>query len=169
MIADLFDLDKLRRAIIYTAYILVTLLFQTMLFSRITVLGVRAMFVPAAITALGMFEGGEWGGFFGLLCGILLDMSLGTTALFTVLLPIVGFGAGVLGRFVVNRSLFSFLCTALAAFILTAAFQMFRLLVFKGQDAGALMWTALLQTLWSLPLAPPFFYICRALSRKKLD
>lgn len=168
MIADLFDFDKIRRAIIYAAYILVTLLFQTMLFSRLTILGVRAMFVPAAIVALGMFEGAEWGAAFGLLTGVLLDMSLGTGALFTLLLPIVGFGAGLLGTFVVNKSLFSYLCTCLMALLLTAVFQIFPLLLFKGQPLLPMLRTALLQTLWSLPVAVAFFYPCRSISGKKL-
>ena len=50
---------------------------------------------------------------------------------------------------------------ALAALFLSAFAQMFGLLVYKGQNSFALWWTAILQTLWSVPFIFPAYYICK--------
>ena len=49
------------------------------------------------------------------------------------------------------------------AFTLTAVVLavVFGLLVYKGQNSFALWWTALLQTLWSVPFIFPAYYICK--------
>lgn len=168
MLADLINFDKVRRAIAYAAYILVVLLFQNLFFAEITVLGVRAMFVPAVIVAVGMYEGGVWGAVFGLLTGIFCDMSLGNTALFTALLPVVGFFSGMLFERAVNRSFFAYMCVSLAALVFIGFGQMFRLLVFLGQSPLALFRTLLFQTLWSLPPAALVYLPCGWLSRRRV-
>lgn len=165
MFLDLFNLDKARRAVLYAIYLLLVLLFQNMVFSRITVLGVRAMFVPAAVVAVGMFEGGVWGGVFGLFAGLLCDLSYGNAVLFAALFPVVGFCAGLLSRWFVNRRFFAYLIVCLGAFALTAFCQLFRLWVVLDQAGGPLFATAALQVLWSLPLAVPLYFPCRSIAR----
>ena len=75
IIYDLIDLKKIRRALLYIACLVVMLYIQETLLSRISPLGVRAMPVPAFIAAIGLFEGGLWGGLFGVLAGLMCDMS----------------------------------------------------------------------------------------------
>lgn len=161
MIFDLINRQKLRRCLIYAVYMILTLLAQNVLFSRISILGVKAMFVPAAVVAVGMFEGGVWGAVFGLFTGLFCDMGYGNTALFLWLFPAIGFFAGIVARYYVNKSFFSFLCVSGMAFLFTAFFQSFGLLVFKGQFSMRLVLTGLVQVLFSLPLAAPFYFICR--------
>ncbi len=168
MLWDLVNMDKLRRAIVYAAYLLLVLMLQNAVFSRVAVSGVRAMLVPAAVVAAGMFEGGVWGGLCGLGVGLLCDRTYGSTVLFTALLPAVGFFSGVLSQYFVNKRFFAYMVVSLAAFALTAFCQLFPLLVFTGQDAAALFETAALQVLLSLPLAVPLYFPCKALSGRDL-
>jgi hypothetical protein len=167
---DFIDLDKLRRGILYAALLLLFLGFQDLLFSRVAVLGVRSMFVPALVVAVGLFEGGVWGGVFGLFAGLLGDWSFAeNTVLFTVLYPMLGFFTGVLAQFLVNRRFFSYFLLSLAALALTAFCQMFRLLLVSGAHYAALLQTAGLQTLWSLPFTAPAYLACKALNRHRFD
>lgn len=155
------DLRKLRRAVLHIVMILLVIGIQDLLLSHVTILGVRPMFVPAALVAVGMLEGGVYGGLIGLLAGLLCDRSFHeNTVLFTVLMPAIGFFAGAASGFLVNKRFFSYLFVAAAALALTAVAQLLPLLLFQGTEAGPLFRTALLQCLWSLPLAaltyPPY-------------
>lgn len=169
MIYDLINLDKLRRAVIYGLFMLVVMFFQTTVFASIAPLGVRALFLPVAAVAVGMFEGAVWGGVFGLFLGLLGDIAyVENTVLFTVLFPILGYLSGFIADRFVNKRFFSFFFVCLIALLITAFCQMFRLLVFYGADPLPLIKTALLQTLWSLPFTVPLYLPCRALSQRKL-
>jgi cell shape-determining protein MreD len=169
MIFDLINLDKLRRGIIYAGILLLVLFFQTTLCARIAPLGVHAILLPIAVCAVGLFEGGVWGCVFGLFTGLLADRIFAETlVLYTLLMPALGFGAGLLAEYYVNRRFFSFFFVCIAALLITAFCQMFRLLVFSGADVLPLVRTALLQTLWSLPFTPVLYFPCRALARRNL-
>ena len=168
MFLDLIDLNKLRRGVLYALFLLLVLIVQDMVLSHVTILGVRPMILPVAVTAVALFEGGVWGGVFGLCAGLLTDMNFSeTTVLFTVVLTVIGFLTGAMAQFVLNRRFFSYLFVSLAALLLTALCQMFRLLVFQGADPIRLLLTAGLQTLWSLPFCIPVYFPCRALARRK--
>ena len=61
----------------------VTLLLQNTVFAHIALFGVHAMFVPAVVVAVGVFEGGTWGAVFGLIAGYFCAMGYpGTGMLF---------------------------------------------------------------------------------------
>ena len=79
----------------------------------------------------------------------------------------IGFGAGMLAAYLINNSIFPFLVTCLAAFLLTAFCQMFRLWIFRGASFWRLLAVALGQSVFSLPLAVPYYYICRAYHRRR--
>ena len=81
--------------------------------------------------------------------------------LFTVLFPVMGFIAGFLGDFYLNKRLFTYCILGAAALFLAAFAQMFSLLFYEGQSSTALWVTALLQTLWSLPFLFPSYYLCK--------
>ena len=85
--------------------------------------------------------------------GIFTDMfTPGTVITYTVLFPVLAFGVGILAQFFVNRRFMGFMLLALAALLLTAAVQT---LIISVKSAGSLsaLETAILQTLWSLPVS----------------
>ena len=88
---------------------LLCLLAQDSIFASLPLFGVNMFFLPAAAVAIGMFEDGVWGAAFGLVLGFLADISYNNTALFVALFPALGFFAGVLSRWYVNRRLFAYM------------------------------------------------------------
>ena len=144
MWADLINKDKVHRVLWCALYMAVTLLLQNTVFAHIALFGVHAMFVPAVVVAVGVFEGGTWGAVFGLIAGYFGAMGYpGTGMLFAVLFAVIGFGAGMLAEYLINNSLLPFLVTCLAAFLLTAFCQMFRLWIFHGASFWRLLAVAL--------------------------
>ena len=167
---DFVNLDKLRRGILYGLLLMLFLLLQNVVFSRITVLGVRCFFLPVLVLGVGLFEGGIWGGVFGLCAGILSDLAGAAAGVtFTVLFSTLGFFTGLLAQFLLNRRFFSYFVLCLLALALTAFCQFFPLLVFQDAPWRTLLRTALLQLLWSLPFSVPAYFACRALSARHFD
>lgn len=182
MLLDLIDLSKLRRGIVYGLLLAAGLILQNMIVSRITLLGVRAMLIPALVVGVGLFEGGVWGGVLGLAAGYFTDMGYsGTVVMFTVLLPAAGFFAGVLGKYMLHKGFVSYLFLTLLALAVIAFCQMFRFLFMVSDDAmgflrlylgGGTAWpvlrTGLLQTVWSLALSVPVYFPCRRIAARPM-
>ncbi|MGI5936130.1 MAG: hypothetical protein ACOX7I_04955 [Oscillospiraceae bacterium] len=169
MLLNLINLDKLRRGIIYAFLLFAVLILQNVVFSRITFLGVRAMFVPAAVVAVGVFQGSAWGGVFGLFAGLFCGMGFhGNLLLFTALFPVLGFFSGLLTEYFMNKHFLAYFFLSVMALAVTAFCQMFRLLVFLGADPADLCRVGGLQVLWSLPFTVPLFFLCRYLASKNL-
>lgn len=137
----------------YAVFLLLTLVLQNMVFPRIRPLGVCPMVLPAAVVAVGMFEGASWGAIFSLVLGIFADMDyVENTVMFTLLLPALAFFAGFVSQFFINRRFFAYMGAAFAACLITAAVQMVGTAASDGWSASMLV-TVALQTLWSLPPA----------------
>lgn len=153
---------KTRRGVLYALYLLSFLLLQNVIFSHISVFGVRAMFMPALVVAVALFEGGYRGGLFGLAAGVVCDLYFaGQTVLFTILFPVMAFTVGFMADFFLNRRFFSYAVLAVAALFLSAFAQMFSLLIYQGQGSWTLWGVAILQTLLSVPFIFPAYYICK--------
>ena len=134
-------------------YIFLCLLVQTMLLSRFRIAGICPYALPAAAVALGMFEGPIGGVLYSLVLGYFADMAfVENTVLFTLLLPALAFAAGFIAQFFINRRFFAYMGAALLGLAITALGQMLHTSTMDG-FSGAMLSTALLQTLWSLPLA----------------
>lgn len=168
MLLDLINLKKIRRALLYLLCMTVTLWLQTAVFSRVAPFGVKPFFVPVIAVAVGLWEGGVWGGVMGLVTGFHCDMAYGESSVtYLVLFAAFGFGAGLLGEFFINRRFVAFLLLSLAALAVTAVCQIFPLWAFRGVPLGTLFPVAVPQVLISLPFAVPAYFAVKAIAREK--
>ncbi|MEG0035212.1 MAG: hypothetical protein RR743_00985 [Oscillospiraceae bacterium] len=114
MLLDLINLERIRKAIIYAGLILLTLLVQNIVLSRIAIFGVRAFIVPIIVVAVGFFEGGVWGAVFGLFMGVFCDISMNDVpVLMTVLCPLIGFSPAHSQYFLLTNASSRFFSSAL--------------------------------------------------------
>ena len=150
---DFIEKLNIRKFLQYALYMLLVLVFQTMLFSQLRPLGVCSMFLPAAVAAVGMFEGAVPGAVFGLILGFFADMAfVENTVAFTVLFPALSFATSFISRFFINRRFFAYMVVAVFALAVTAVVQMVKTAVSDAWSA-IMIPTALFQVIWSLPLA----------------
>ena len=169
MLFDLIDLSKLRRVIVYALVFLVLFILQDLLVARITVFGVRAMLIPAAVVAIGLFDGGLWGGLLGLAAGLFSDMGCAEhTVLFTVLFAAAGFFSGVLGKYLLHKGFVSYIVLFVITMAVTTLCQMFPFLFFTDTDTAAVWRTGLIQLLWSIPWAVPVYFPCKSIAARPL-
>jgi cell shape-determining protein MreD len=155
---DFLTPRRFKRVLWYGVYLLVVLIVQDMVLTQIRPGGVCAFIPPAAVTAVAMFEGAVPGAIFALVLGVFTDMfTPGTLITYTLLFPFIAFGVGMLAQFFVNRRFLGFMLLALAALLLTALVQTLIIAVKSGGFFSA-VWTALLQTLWSLPFAALVYF-----------
>lgn len=158
LLKETFTPGRLRRILWYGVYMLVVLIVQDMVLTQIRPLGVCAFIPPAAVAAVGMFEGAVPGVVFGLLMGILTDMfTPGTVVTYTLLFPLIAFAVGFVSQFFINRRFPGYMVCAGAALLFTALVQAL-ITVVEGSWTLTAVFTALLQTLWSLPLAAPLYF-----------
>jgi cell shape-determining protein MreD len=164
---DLINLKKIRRALMYALCLLITMTVQGSLLSRISILGAKPMIVPVIVVAMGLFEGGLWGGVFGLIAGVLCDLaSSDTVVTFTIVLAAEGFLAGLMGHTLINRRCLSCVILCVLGLLLLAVCQIVPLWIYKGASIAALGSTALLQTAWSAPFSVPAYLACKAVATR---
>ena len=143
-----------KRVLQYALYLFLALVLQNMLFTQLRLFGACPLILPAVAVAIGMFEGGTWGAVISMILGIFADMAfVENTVTFTVLFPLLAFGAGFIAQFFINRRFFAFMGAALVGLLITGVVQMLRT---AAGDVFSLVMirTVILQTLWTLPFAP---------------
>ncbi|MCF0138305.1 MAG: hypothetical protein HUJ66_08080 [Oscillospiraceae bacterium] len=155
MLKELFEWKKIRGAVQCAVYLIAVMFLQGVLFTRLSVFGVKGIITPAAVAVMGMQMGGVKGAVFGIFAGIFSDMSFSeNTVLFTLLFPAMGFLVGFLSEFYINKNFFTFMVMSVACSILTALAQVFRAVLLSGAELLPALLTALLQILVSLlPMA----------------
>lgn len=151
----------------HTILILFLFILQSMVFSRLRIMGIAPLILPVCVVGVALFEGPSWGGGFGLAAGVFCDLSFtGTTVFFTVLLMVIGILIGLLSEYVLARGFPSYLLCSVLTLVVIALFQIFSLLVFSGVSPTVLIQVALAQSLYSLIFILPIYYLTRTVSRK---
>lgn len=152
MLNRLIDMGKMRVFLEYAVYLLLSMLLQSLLFSRLSIFGVKGFILPAAAVAAGMFLGGVRGAVFGICLGLFTDLSFtDSTFMYTLVFSILGFGAGFASEFYINKSFFVFMVMSVAAVLLTGLVQLLSAVIFSGAELLPGLLTVLLQTALSIP------------------
>ena len=145
------DFKKLRVFMEYAVYLLLAMLLQGLLFSRLSILGVKGFVLPAAVVAAGMYLGGVRGAVFGICLGLVTDMSYTESSfMYTIVFALIGFGAGFASEFYINKSFFAFMIFSMAAILLCSIVQLVHALLGGGTELLPGLLTALLQTVLSV-------------------
>ncbi|MCL2563843.1 MAG: hypothetical protein FWE08_07400 [Oscillospiraceae bacterium] len=154
------------RVLIHGAVLYVLYVLQGMVFSRLPLFGVLPLILPLSVVGVGLFEGPSWGAGVGLAAGVLCDIALGSTVLFTIALTGLGMGVGLLSSYLISRGFPSYVICCAAALLVLAFMQMFTLLVFLRQPPLALFRVGALQTAYSMLFALPMYVLTRSLARR---
>jgi len=167
---ELIDFKKVRRALWYILCIIVTVALQNLLFGRVVIFGVHPFFVPVIIIAIGVYEGAVWGAAMGLIAGYACDLTmLDSTVLYMVLFAALGFAAGFLTEFIINRRFFSCFVLCLLALLAAGICQIVPLWIFKSTPLGALLPTLLLQVLLGCPFSVPAYFAVKAICTRRRE
>lgn len=148
-----FKKENIKRVLQYALFMLLMLIFQTMVVTHFRPLGVCAFVLPTAAIAVGMFEGASFGTVFGLALGIFTDMFyVESTVMYTILFPALAFAAGFTAQYFINRRFVSFIAAAFAGMLITGFVQMLGVSL-KDSFSFSMIFTVILQTLWTMPLS----------------
>ena len=160
-----FKKINLRRLLLYFLYLFLTLVLQNMVLTHVRPLGICPFILPAAVVAVGMFEGATRGAVFGLVMGVYADMAfVDTTIGFALLFPALAFAAGFVAQFFINRRFLAYMLAAAGGLLAVALLQMLRVTVAEG-FALQMLGTVVLQTIWSLPMAAVLYFPPERLSK----
>ena len=163
---ELIDLNRIRRAISYLLLGFLALWLQTAVFSRLLLTGIRPFFVPVLPVAVGLWEGGLWGGFYGMALGLFCDIGYtDSNVQYMVLFTLLGFFAGLLGEFFINRRFFAYFLLSALALTANAAMQTIPVWVFRDAPLEELIPVAAAQFFLSLPFAVPVYFSMKAVYR----
>jgi len=159
--------ELILRIVAHGALLLALYILQAMVFPRLRIWNVAPLILPLAVVGAALFEGPTWGGWFGLGAGILSDASFSdATVMFTILLATIGLVVGLASEYLLRRGLPSYLVVSALTLLLIAFFQMFGLLVFRGENPATLLLVAGLQSAYSLLFALPLYHLTKRLGRR---
>lgn len=146
------DFKKMRVFLEYAVYLLLAMLLQGLLFSRLSIFGVKGFVLPAAVVAAGMYLGGVRGAVFGICLGLVTDMSYTESSfMYTIVFALIGFGAGFASEFYINKSFLVFMVMSVVAVLLSGLAQYLAAVIFGGAELVQGIVTVLLQTALSIP------------------
>lgn len=143
---------------LYTLAGLVWVVVQAAFLQRVTIWGVIPFLYPLIAALPATFEGPAAGTVYALACGVFCDLLLPSSipCFYTLILPLVGFAAGLLSQSLIPAGYLCSAAAALPAYLLTGIFHCIVLWA-QGHPAwGAAMSVTLrelcVSLLWSLPM-----------------
>jgi rod shape-determining protein MreD len=153
--------------IVHVLFIVLVYILQTAFFTYLPIGGVIPVLLPIAVVGIAVFEGSSRGGGYGLLAGMLCDISFNQPlSVMTVTLTLLGIFVGILSETIMARGFPTFFLSCFGALLLTSFVSMFSLLFFAQADMGALLEMGIRQTLISMLFTFPLYFAVRALGRR---
>ncbi|MBR6557342.1 MAG: hypothetical protein IKT60_07935 [Clostridia bacterium] len=160
--------EKLHKILLYSLTFVFMFLLQELFFANLPVFGFILLPIPCTVIALSMIESAPFGVFFGLACGLVLDVSCGT-ALFWYSVMLM-FASYLVGRVLTNwvhQSLPSAMILSASAFILGEILRVLILHIFiDGAGLLSVFTDAIPASLLSSVTALPFILILQHIHRK---
>ena len=160
--------EKLHKILLYSLVFFFMFLLQMLVFSNLPVLGFILLPIPCAVIALSVIEGAAFGVFFGLICGLILDVSGGTVLFwYSVSLMLASYLVGRVLTNWIRQSLPAAMILSVSAFTLGAILRVLILHVFvDGAQFLSLFTAAVPSALLSSIAALPFILILQYVHRK---
>jgi len=154
--------------LLHALVLVLAYVFQAAVFPFIRIGGFVPLLLPVVVTGIALYEGRYVGGLSGLFAGILCDISFNQpVGTFTVFLTVVGLTVGTLSDTVVLSGFMNYFFGCTAVLIISAFVQMTPIIALPNNiPTAVLMGTALGQTIYSLILAFPIWFIVRALGKR---
>lgn len=154
------------RVLVILPYLLFLYILQGMVFPRLPVFGSVPLLLPMAVVGIAIYGGRISGGAFGLLAGMLCDLSFNQpTIQFTLILTFLGLFIGYLSDTVIVTGFPSYIVCSLGVLLVSGFFQAFRPLFFESAPFRPLLSIGLRQTVVSLLFVIPMYYLNRFVSR----
>lgn len=154
------------KAFIVVPFLLILYILQGMVFTHVTLWGVKPLLLPLAVAGISLFDGAFAGGVFGIFAGMLCDMSFNQpTIAFTLILTFLGIFMGLAAETVLVHGFPSYLLLSACALFICSLMQMFPLMFFHGVQFLPLFDTALRQIFYSLIFTVPMYYLTRFVGR----
>lgn len=158
---------KIKRILAHILLLFLLYILQTSVFTHIRLFGVFPLILPLAVVGIGLFEDGFNGGVWGIVAGLLCDMSLAdSSVLFTVSLAVIGFLTGFLSEFILARGFPTYFFLSVLVLAVLSFLQMFQYLIFDHISFKILSRVALNQTLYSALFIIPVYYPVKRVTRK---
>ncbi|MCL2628322.1 MAG: hypothetical protein FWD44_06480 [Oscillospiraceae bacterium] len=154
--------------LLHALFLVVVYVFQGVIFPYVRFGGFVPLLLPVAVTGIALYEGRYKGGLSGLFAGIFCDISFNQpVGTFTVFLTLVGLGIGTLSDTVVLSGFIAFYIGSAAVLIVSAFIQMLPIIALPHSiPTSIIMGTVIGQTVYSLVLAFPIWFIVRALGKR---
>jgi rod shape-determining protein MreD len=152
--------------LLHALLLMVVYVFQGMIFPFMRLNGLVPLLLPTATAGIALYEGRDIGGISGLFAGILCDISFNQpVGVFTVFLTATGLIIGTLADTVVLRGFVTYYICSGIVLAVSALVQMVPFLVNFDNNINIFMLlpTAIEQTIYSLILAFPIWFLIRAL------
>jgi len=154
------------RVFLYIVSLLIVYILQALVFTNIKLMGVRPLLFPIAVVGTALFSGSRLGGVYGLLAGMLCDISLNQPTIeFTLVLTITGIIVGLLSEKVLTKGFPSYAICSVVALIVSTLIQSFGMAALSGALMKDLLEIGWRQVVYSAIFILPMYYLLRFVSR----
>ncbi len=148
----------------YTIALLAVAFLNFLVLTRLP-LGAVPILVPTVAFAVGVLEGPVPGAGFGIVVGVVYSALTRGSALWVIVLPLLGLAIGLLAKYVIRRGLVAFLLSVLVTAVLYDAGQVVIRLVRGVAELEPLMQVAVPECFWTVVFSILAFWLCHICCR----